>query len=70
MPNLTAVTKKKKKKQSIDKISLLNYSVGSHILSMAHDTDILSLKCFNMYSVLKLNRLLERKHKSILAVTG
>lgn len=37
---------------------------------MAHDTAerLLSLKCFNMYSVLKLNRLLERKHKSILAV--
>jgi len=65
MPNLTAVTKKK---QALDKISLLNYSVGSHILSMAHDTAerLLSLECFNMYLVLKLNRLQERKYKSIL----
>lgn len=68
MPNLIAVTKKKKK--ATDKISLLNYSVGSHILSTAHDTAerLLSLECFNMYLVLKLNRLLERKYKSILVV--
>lgn len=54
MPNLITMTKKKKK-QAIDKISLLNDSVASHILSMTCGIkeQLLSLGCFNIYLAFK-----------------